>query len=889
MAIQIGQQLGSLEVTALLGKGGMGEVYRARDTKLKRDVAIKILPDEFARDADRISRFQREAEVLASLSHPNIAGIYDLQHTDETQFLVLELVEGETLADRIKRGPLPVGEALQIGKSISEALEAAHEKGIVHRDLKPANVKITPDGTVKVLDFGLAKMGQAQSSSVLSNSPTLLSASMPGAIIGTASYMSPEQARGRTADPRSDIFSFGCMLYEMLTGKQAFEGDDVSDILAAVLRAEPDFGLLPANVNPRLYELIRRCLAKNRRDRWHAIGDVRFEIEAEITASPAKTGESHRKLGQAWVMATALFVVISIVLGSLYLRSRSASPDPIHLFVVPPEGTDFGEDPSTATAVISPDGEQIAFITGNGNSAKLWIRSLHNNDSHSFEGSDGAAAPFWSPDSRWVGFFANGKLYHVDTRGGKPQIICTLETDRGQRASATWNGDGTILFALDTGRPLSRVSAEGGPVTGVTSLDKSGEENGHFRPAFLPDGKHFLFLALRKDPKSGVYLGSLDSKETRPILVGVDTPAYYVPSGQLLFVRNSTLFAQDFDLKHFELRNMPVHITDSVFTSIGNAAFAAFSVSETGTLVYRTGKNEQERQQTQLTWFDRSGNVLETIGSIGLNRNPRLSPDGTRAAVQIGVGALAVSSVWVLGPGNISSRVAESGFFPMWSSDGRQLVYLVRVRDGKDRIVQKSVTAEGNEEQVLYSPAPLGHLDDLAPDGKYAVVSTITGQTNRDVIAVPLEGAEKPIKIAATSAQEIYGRISPDGHWIAYSSDESGVSEVYVQAYPRAGSKTLVSRNGGTWPVWRRDGKELFYTSADGMKLMVVSVSGTTVLQPGAPQTLFDVRLIGIGIGSPSQYDVTSDGQRFLINSAAANSEISPIHVVLNWTELLKR
>jgi serine/threonine protein kinase len=628
MALTVGTQLGSHEITALLGKGGMGEVYRARDLKLKREVAIKILPDEFSRDADRVVRFQREAEVLASLNHPNIAAIHDLEETKGIRYLVLELVEGETLAERIARGPIPADEALSIAIQICEALDAAHEKGIIHRDLKPANIKVTPDGHVKVLDFGLAKaLERSPASATLSNSPTMLSGTMAGTVIGTAAYMSPEQARGRAADARSDVFAFGCVLYEMLTGKKAFEGEDVSDLLASVMKVDVDFDRLPSNRDPRLNELLRRCLAKNRKDRWHAIGDVRFEIESILRGSPGIASDTPQKSGGLWMVATALFAAISVVLGFLYLLGHPVPTESIHLSIVPPQGTSFeGEGtnarPPTRPPVISPDGRNIAFITGD--SGKLWVRALDADDAHVIEGADGAEMPFWSPDGRWVGFFAHAKLYRVDIQGGKPQLICPLGTNSPGRASATWNREGTIVFALDFGWALSRVSADGGPVTAATTLDKAAEA-GHFRPVFLPDGKHYFYLSEGPGRLGAIYVGSLDSNEKTLILEGVDSPAYYVPSGQMLFVRAGTLFAQNFNVNKLKLQDKPVRLTDSVLSGENyGGGFAAFSVSDTGVLVYRT-ENRRARN-TQLTWIDRSGKPLETIGSTGVNDNPRVSP-----------------------------------------------------------------------------------------------------------------------------------------------------------------------------------------------------------------------------------------------------------------------
>jgi Tol biopolymer transport system component len=476
-------------------------------------------------------------------------------------------------------------------------------------------------------------------------------------------------------------------------------------------------------------------------------------------------------------------------------------------------------------------------------------------------------------------------LLRVELRGGKPQLLSSLDTGNAGRASGTWNREGTILFGLDTGRPIYQVAAAGGKVTEATVL--SSEDRGHYRPFFLPDGNHFLFVTQAKGEMGGVYAGSLNAKETKRILDLSNSAAAYA-SGQLLFLRNGTLYAQNFDLKTLEVRDKPIQMADSVLSVGSSGAFSAFSVSETGVLAYRTVNSPETRGETQLTWFSRQGKVLSTLGRSGANRNPRLSRDGMRVAVEVNGGR--GPTLWVLGPGDISTRVAENAAEPIWSSDGQRLLYSLRHPRTQAQIAQRVV---GGQEQVLYAGTDSPEdVNDLSPDGKYVVGTTISGQTNRDLVAVPLDRSGKPqaiAAIAATAAQELYGRISPNGNWIAFSSDSTGVAEVYVQPFPQGGSKTLVSRNGGTWPVWRPDGKELFYIASD-FKMMATSVSFTNGFQPGTPQPLFEVPLgLGRGIGSPSQYDVTSDGQSFLVAARSGNFQVSPIHIILNWTELLKR
>src|SRR5262245_34773646 len=594
MALTIGTQLGSMEVTALIGRGGMGEVYRARDTKLKRDVAIKILPDEFSRDADRVSRFQREAEVLASLNHPNIAAIYDLQEANGSRYLVLELVEGETLADRIARGPIPVEEALDVARNICEALEAAHEKGIIHRDLKPANVKITPDGKVKVLDFGLAKaMFGTATATTLSNSPTLLNGSMGGMIVGTAAYMSPEQARGREADQRSDVFAFGCVLYEMLTGRQAFRGEDVSDVLAAVLRTEPDLNLLPPNLNPRLLELLRRCLAKNRKDRWYAVGDLRVEIETILTeshglnAAHVPSARMPRWRLAAVISITALLAAFATAQIVWHPRPNSPASISRFSFVLPDgQGITRGGRPVIA---ISPGGENIVYQANR----QLYLRSMAALDARPMEGTNlDAADPFFSPDGKWLGFYAvaERKLKKIAITGGTAVTVSEVDFP----SSASWTAEGQILLA-DPRKGILRVSANGGkPETLIAA--KAGEVM--LGPQLLPDRDHVLFTvssqtstvgAVRPQysDKAQIVAQSLKSGERKTLIEG-GADARYVATGHLVYATGNVLFAVPFDLAKVQVTGGPVPVVEGVerADAPGNSGPARYAISDQGTLIY---------------------------------------------------------------------------------------------------------------------------------------------------------------------------------------------------------------------------------------------------------------------------------------------------------------
>src|SRR5262245_54340107 len=593
-----------MEVTALIGRGGMGEVYRARDTKLKRDVAIKILPDEFSQDADRVSRFQREAEVLAALNHPNIAAIYDLQEASGSRYLVLELVEGETLADRIARGAIPVEEAFDIAKTICEALEAAHEKGIIHRDLKPANVKITPDGKVKVLDFGLAKaMSARATATALSNSPTLMSGSMGGIIVGTAAYMSPEQARGREADQRSDVFSFGCVLYEMLTGRQAFQGEDMSEILASVLAREPHFALLPANLDLRLHGLLRRCLEKNPKRRWYAVADLRIELESVASEPHGKSEtaqpvlESVRKSRERWAWSIAGACVVLLIIAVVFaIRTRRPEPQQVRLDIITPPTSD------QISLAISPDGRTVAFVATQQGKSILMLRALDSSAVRQIPGTDGAIFPFWSPDGRSIGFFADGRLKRVDVAGGAPQVLAVALTPRG----GSWNADGTIVFAPWAG-PLYRISSGGENRSQITQNESS--LTSHRFPQFLPDGQHFLFFGTGDPSVAGIYVGSLDGS-TPKRLVSSDTTGVYDTSGFLLFVRQGTLFAQTFDPRGLVVSGYPTPIADSIATD--QIFFGAAFASANGAIVYRAGSGAALRR---LVWFDRSGKEIGALGA----------------------------------------------------------------------------------------------------------------------------------------------------------------------------------------------------------------------------------------------------------------------------------
>jgi serine/threonine protein kinase len=882
--LTIGQALGHFRIHSQLGKGGMGEVYRARDTRLKRDVAIKILPEEFSRDRNRVARFQREAEVLASLNHPNIAAIYDLEEAEGSRFLVLEFVEGETLAERIGRGPIPVEEALNIARNICEALEAAHEKGITHRDLKPANIKITPDGKVKVLDFGLAKaIEKASTGTAQSNSPTLLSTAETsvGVILGTAAYMSPEQARGQQVDRRTDMFAFGALLYEMLTAHRAFDGEDIASILSSVLQHEPDWTLLPPNLPPRIRDLLRLCLQKDRRRRRSGAADARIDIE-EAQAVPTIAAEtnqetaigSHRR-ERAWAFAV---VIVTAALAGISIhdfnRPEPQAPPEIRLEVSTPSAAD------PLSFAISPDGRRMVFSASNEGKSQLWVRPLESVTAQPLAGTDGASYPFWSPDSASVGFFAGGKLKRIGIVGGAPQEIANTGVGRG----GAWNREGTILFNPIAG-PLFKVSATGGeePVA-VTRLETG--QGSHRFPQFLPDGRHFIYF-VQAGPAQGIYAGSLDGGLSKR-LASADAAAVVSPSGFLLFLRQTTLFAQAFDFKRQELSGNPFRVAEQLAFDAGTAA-PGFSATS-GIVAYRTGSAGVRRQ---LTWLDRSGKSVGTIGApdeAGLN-NVELSPDGKRVAVNRAV--TGNRDIWLIDaargvPTPFTFDAASDGL-PVWSADGSHVVFTSN-RRGVFNLYWKVSSGAGADELLLESDQAIAPTD-WSADGRFLLFRSLDPQTGMDLWVLPVSADKKdkkPFPFLKTARDEYDGQFSPNGKWIAYESNESGRFEIYVQPFPGPGGKFQISSNGGVQPRWNKNGKEIFYVSLDS-KMMAAPVKLSPhgqSLETVTPAALFPVRIAG-GLlpfaANKQQYAVSSDGQRFLVNLAVDEGVASPITLILNW------
>ena len=881
----IGETIAHFRITAKLGEGGMGEVYRATDTKLGREVALKILPEQFAQNADRMARFQREAQVLASLNHPNIAAIYGV----EERALVMELIEGQTLPC-----PLPVDVALAYAKQIAEALEYAHERGIIHRDLKPANIKVTSDGVVKVLDFGLAKAVEEPGldRGDPSVSPTLtLGQSQMGVVMGTAAYMAPEQAAGAKVDRRADIWSFGAVLYEMLSGKRAFGGDSIADTLASVMKLDPDWSALPQKAPASIHKLMRRCLTRDRKQRLQAIGEARIVLESPLRDEPAPA-LAHTGSRVPWMIAAA-FALIAIGLGLSVWRSVQAeSPHVTKLSFPPPEKGTFppGGYPGLA---VSPDGRHVAFEAIVGGRPGLWLRDLDSLVPRMLAPlGNSPEVPFWAPDSRRVAFFDGGTLRKIDITGGPP--VTVVERGHGLiPGSGSWNQEDVIIFDDVTG--ILRVPAAGGSPTSVTQFDQTRAETVHTVPWFLPDGRHFLYLAGSIDPeRSRVYVGDLAST-TRKEVIGFGTRAIYVAPGYLLFVHDRILMAQPFDAGKLATTGDAVPVVEQVdVTRLGNGNMGYFSASQSGTLAYTSGS---VGGRVQLTWFDRSGKKLDTAGAPANVQWFSLSPDASAVAFTRADPQTGRFDLWNrdLAHGS-ESRLTFNGSnrYPVWSSDGTH-IFFVSNRHGTDQVCEKAADGTGPEE-VLESSSKFP--TDASRDGRYLLTETggSNPKTGNDVWVLPLFGDRKPFPYVQTEFREARPRLSPDGRWLAYESDESKRLEIYVISFPQPGGKWQISIDGGAQPAWSRDGRELYYYSLTG-KIMAVDIQSSTTpngiaptrgsrtqFQFGVPKALFDVRMST----SNTSMDVSKDG-RFLLPALVEQDVSIPMTVVLNWPAMLKK
>jgi Tol biopolymer transport system component len=858
----VGQRLGPYEIGPLLGFGGMADVYQARDMTLGRDVAIKILPEVFTADADRRARFEREARVLAALNHPYIGAIYGFEQRDGVHGLVLELVRGDTLAERLRAGPLPVTEAVRFAQQIAEALDAAHEKGIVHRDLKPSNIMITPDGVVKVLDFGLAR-AETSESIVASDDDT-----RDGLILGTAAYMSPEQARGRRADKRTDIWAFGCVLWAMLTGRAPFAGATVSDTIAAILERQPPWDALPAYTPPNVQRVLQRCLEKDVKRRLRDIGDAQFELEPEVP-TPVGSPKSRRREAAAWSAAAVCLFAALVANSALF---RGATPTRVTRFHVLPPG-----EGNIREVALSADGRRLVFVSlGSDRERRLWIRSIDSLEARPLDGSEGASSPFWSPDGRFVGFFAKGKLKKIPSTGGAPQVLCDAADGRG----GTWNADGTIVFAPVPDGALLQVSANGGTPRRATTRQEG--QAGHRYPQFLSDGRRFLFLAQAgRGKEGGIYVGSLDSPDT-VLVLETAVSAQYAPPGYLLFVRDNALMAQSFDPSTLRLFGDVVAIAEDVWNDSGGGA-TDFAVSN-GVLVYR----ERRRNLGELVWFDRAGQSIGSAGARADYIHPWLSPDGRRAAVEIVEPETQTHSIWVvdLVRGSRAQFVTGSAqsHFPVWSPDGRSILFSSD-RGGPLTLVTKPATGTGPEQELL-PPAMNSRAIDWSVDGRFILYQTTHPATRTDVWALPLAPRGEPFAVANTPSDERQAQVSPDGHWVAYTSNMSGGDEIWVQRFPYAGEKWPVSTAGGSQPQWRRDGRELFYISKD-LKLMAVDVGGSeSTFDAGIPKSLFALKFDD-QLAVRNNFVPAADGTRFLINMSYSGLGTG-VAVVLDWASVMR-
>ena len=875
----IGRGLGHYRVTAAIGSGGMGEVYRATDTKLGRDVAIKVLPSDVRQDPARLERFRREARLLASLNHPNVAAIHGLEEAEGMPFLALELVEGEDLAERLARGSIPANEAIGIAGQIADALAAAHAKGIVHRDLKPANVKVTPDGKVKVLDFGLAKAyaedAASDSGADLSRSPTLAhGGTLAGVILGTAAYMAPEQARGGAVDTRADIWAFGCVLYEMLAGRRPFVGASVSDTLAEVLKGEPDWTKLPANTPPAIRRLLRRCLVKDRSKRLADIADARLEVEDAQAGSPGD-GDGPRptsRLRERLAWAAALTVLAGAAI-ALAVRGRPAPPArEMRVEITTPPTRDL------ASLAISPDGQQIAFVSTTAGRSALWLRSLESGLARSLPGTDGAAYPFWSPSGRSLGFFSDdGKIKRIDLEGGTVRGLASFGMPRG----GAWNAAGTILLAPLGGGAIFRIPDTGGEPVAVTRLAAS--QTAHGFPWFLPDGDRFVYYAAGGPEARGVYLAGLASGVSRRLL-DADAPAIFAPQGYLLFVRGETLLAHGFDPARGELLGRPFAVADKVvLVRVAGTPGAAASVAASGQIVYRTGGEAQRRQ---FAWFDRSGRRLGTLGEPDPSYplSPSLSPDGRRLAMHRWVAGN--TDIWILelARGALSrfTTHAANEIFPIWSPDGTRILFNSN-REGAYSLYEKATDGTADERLVL---ARAAQPTDWSRDGSLLLFQQRDLKTAADLWVLPIGRGQEPAPVVRTDFDERGGQFSPDGRWIAFASTESGRSEVYLQPFPGPGAKLPISVDGGAQVRWRADGQELFFIGLDD-RLMAVPVTlpahgGSATV--GAAVPLFPTSVGGaLQATSGQQYFVSPDGRRFLMNTLLEGAPASPITLILNW------
>ena len=902
MALTRGTKLGTYEVTGPIGSGGMGEVYRARDTRLQRDVALKVLPDLVSTEPDRLARLQREAQALASLNHPNIAQIHGLEESGGVRALVMELVEGDDLSTVIARGPMPFADARPIARQIAEALETAHEQGIVHRDLKPANVKVRPDGTVKVLDFGLAKITDPLASasgshgSDLALSPTLTAqATRAGMILGTAAYMSPEQARGRAVDRRADIWAFGVVLYEMLTGRRAFEGEDVTITLANVLKEDVDWRALPADLPPAARRLLRRCLEKDPRRRLASMGDARLELDdvesgaaldsgaGVATAVPASRNRGVTiALGLAVAAGAALLT--AGLMRALTPTPVSATKDVTRLAIALPEGEEVTETNRLPLA-LSPDGTMLAYVGRREEGARqLYLKRFTDRDAVALPGTEGAASPFFSPDGRWIAFFAGTKLKKIAVGGAALQVVTGDVPDpRG----GTWGPDGQIYFTPTNTSSLYKVAASGGTATPFTELNQGQDEISHRWPLALPDGKTILFT-LWTGPGSDerrIVMQSIATGERHALVPGGDS-ARYLPSGFLVYGRLDDSFAIPWQPTVADLGGA-VPITLPEHPRLENEGGAAYDLSPDGTFVYLPGGPARYAQR--VVWVDRDGRTEALPISERDLGSAVLSPDGRQAAVQVNAGTIGIwlydfdrktFTPFVTGPGSSQA--------PLWTPDGTRLIYR-GTRNGTRDIYIKAADGTGSETRLTTGEGRSLTPTSMSPDGQWLIFNGIAGRSGADnlIWKLRLDGRSRPEAMLDLAERLVDGQVSPDGRWMAYASAISARQEIYVTPFPGPGPSRQVSVGGGYEPLWSRDGRELFFQN--GTRLMVADIAPGPAFKAGPPRVLYEGRFRGTVNGN-TPWSVSSDGKRFLrVQQAQPDGPIDRIDIVLGWGDQLKR
>ena len=882
-----GATIGHYVIRSLLGSGGMGEVYLARDTKLDRDVALKLLPAALADDPGRLRRFELEARSASALNHPAIVTIYDLGQAESQPYISMELVDGQTLRQMLRAGTPTLRRTLQVTAPIADALAKAHEAGIVHRDLKPENLMVSNDGFAKILDFGLAKLSDTADARAALQTMTA-DGTRAGTVMGTVGYMSPEQASGESADSRSDQFSFGLVLYEMLTGQRAFNRPTAVETLSAIIREDPTpVGQFNPSVPAPVRWIVDRCLAKTPADRYGSTRDLARDLASardhvsELTSSGATAGAAvapparfRKRELVAWLLVSALGASSIALLFRPTAGTSSDRDRTVRFTIAPPKDVNFTSSIGSSPFAVSPDGRYLAFVgVSSGKARSLWLQSFDSVVARPMAGTEGALAPFWSPDSRDVGFFARNQLKRVSISSGEVTVVC--ETRRGDSGGGggTWNRDGVILFAptLDSG--LFRVPAAGGTPSPVTLLDPARQESAHVGPLFLPDGRHYLFFNVAGGDTAGHYVASLDSPERKRVAIEQMAMLGFSTPDLLFFVRDRTLTAQRFDLNRLEVTGEPIRVAEGV-DQLGLSA--TFAVSLGGTLVYWTG----DRTITQLTWFQRDGTEAGTVGAPGPYMNLAISADGRQVAVDR---FDLRPAIWLLDPARGTESRATSGApyesTPVWSPGGKSFVFAA-ARDTPPNLYIKEIGTTGEEARVFRTMLQ-SFPQSWSPDGRLIAYVTIDPKTSSsDIWLVPATGDRKPIPFLQTPDDEGFARISPDGRWLAYSAIESGTSGVYVTRFPEAVGKWPVSARGGRFPVWRRDGRELFYRAADGT-LMAVPIGPGDEFAPGAPIALFRPRAAVSGLGLGTFYDVAPDG-RFLVNVFVERTS-PPATVVMNW------